>query len=391
MKSQIIKFDVLLLVIVLLLSVIGTAAIYSASSYIAMEEQGNSQYFLGKQLFRLALGIILMLLFIKIDYHILQNISPAIVVGSFFLLIYVMFNGITINGSKRFFLINGISFQPSEVAKLALIIFLSTYLIDQQKKIKDFNEGLLPILAIIFIVIFPILLEPDLGTATIIFSICILMIFIAGASLYHLSGLGALAAVAVSLFLKIFPYQKLRVVNYINAIRGVADPPYQIRQSLISFGNGGFFGVGIGNSRQKMHFLPHPFNDFIYSIIGEEAGFIGCIIILILFLLLLWRGLWIATHAPDKKGQLLAIGIIVSITTYAFFNAGIALNLLPVTGITMPFISYGGSSMIVNFIGMGILLNISLQNRSSKKGGRSVQSSNRVKRSKVKYKKKRTS
>ena len=160
-----------------------------------------------------------------------------------------------------------------------------------------------------------------------------------------------------------------RIDSYLNAVRGVSDPPYQVLQSLISFGNGGFSGIGIGNSRQKMLHLPQPFTDFIYSIIGEEAGLIGCLILLILFLGFLWRGLWITVHTPDKKGQLLAVGITLTVLVYAFINAGISLNLLPVTGITMPFISYGGSSLIMNFIAVGILLNISMQNNQHKTTG----------------------
>lgn len=384
-----IKFDVLLLITVLLLSAIGTAAIYSASSYIAQENfNGNSQFYLYKQLIRLALGLLLMLLFIKIDYHALQKIAPIILVISFILLLYVLAKGEILNGSKRAFIVNGIPFQPSEMAKFALIIFLSSFLIDKGKQLKDFNDGLLPALIIIIIMLFPILLEPDLGTAVLIFIISIVMIFIAGASLYHLTGLAFLATAAVSIFLKIFYYQRVRVLDYLDTIRGINEPSYQIRQSLISFGNGGILGVGLGNSRQKMHFLPHPFNDFIYSIIGEEAGLIGCVILLLLFLAFMWRGLWIAVHAADKKGQLLAIGITASFTTYAFFNAGIALNLLPVTGITMPFISYGGSSLIMNFVAMGILLNISSEN-TEKRGIKSVSSENRKSYSKVKYRRKR--
>ncbi len=384
-----INVDVLLLLIVLSLAAFGTAAIYSASSYIAQEQyQGNSQYYLYKQFIRLGLGLLLLFIFTKIDYHELQRIAPAALGISFVLLLYVLAKGELLNGSRRSFVIGGIPFQPSEMAKYALILFLSSFLINKGEKLKDFNDGLLPALIIIVIILFPILLEPDLGTAIIIFFISLVMIFLAGASLYHLTGLGFLAVVAVSIFLKIFAYQKIRVINYLNAIRGISEPPYQIKQSLISFGNGGVFGVGLGNSRQKMHFLPHPFNDFIYSIIGEETGLIGCSLLLILFLAFLWRGLWIAVHAPDKEGQLLAIGITSSVIVYAFFNAGITLNLMPVTGITMPFISYGGSSLIMNFVAMGVLLNISSEHSTARRIG-SVISENRKSYSRIKFRKKR--
>ena len=208
-------------------------------------------------------------LFIKIDYHALQKIAPVALALSFVLLLYVLAKGEVLNGSRRSFIINGIPFQPSEMAKFALILFLSSFLIEKGNQLRDFNDGVLPALVIIIIILFPILLEPDLGTAVIIFLISIVMIFIAGASLYHLTALAFLATAAVSIFLKIFYYQRVRVLNYLNAIRGISEPSYQIKQSLISFGNGGILGIGLGNSRQKMHFLPHPFNDFIYSIIAS--------------------------------------------------------------------------------------------------------------------------
>ena len=217
-----------------------------------------------------------------------------------------------------------------------------------------------------------------------------LLIFLSGAKIYHLTGLAAIGLVAMSIILKIFPYQMKRIVSYLNAVRGVSDPPYQVLQSLISFGNGGLTGIGIGNSRQKMLHLPQPFTDFIYSIIGEEAGLIGCLFLLVLFLGFLWRGLWITVHTPDEKGRLLAIGITASVLVYAFINAGIALNLFPVTGITMPFISYGGTSLIMNFIAVGVLLNISMQNNLTKNRGLIVHKKSNIifSHSKIKRRKK---
>ena len=388
-KINMIKFDVILLIIVLLLAVIGTTAIYSASSYHADKRFDNSHYFLGKHLFRLCLGIILMALFIKIDYQVLQKIAPLLLGVSLILLLFVLVGGKTLNGSKRSLMFNGIFFQPSEITKYVLILFLSAYLVEKGEKLKDLSEGLMPTLAIIGIMIFPIILEPDLGTAVLIFLICMLLIYLAGASMYHLSGLAAIGVVAMSIVIKVFPYQMKRINGYIDAVRGISDPPYQVFQSLLSFGNGGLTGIGIGNSRQKMFHLPQPFTDFIYSIVGEEAGLIGCLLLLVLFLGFLWRGLWIAAHTPDKKGQLLAAGITLSVIVYAFMNAGISLNLLPVTGITMPFISYGGSSLIMNFIAVGILLNISIQNNLGNNAGSSGKRTSSIIKSKSKIKKRK--
>jgi cell division protein FtsW len=220
---------------------------------------------------------------------------------------------------------------------------------------------LLPVLIIIAITIIPILFEPDLGTAIMIFSIACTMLFVSEINLFHLAGLG-ISALAVILFdLVNYSYQKNRILSFIDTVRGVREPSWQVLQSLICFSNSGFWGVGLGNSKQKLHFLPQPFTDFIFSIISEETGFIGAFIVLLLFLGLLWRGIWIALNAPDQQGKLLAIGITTSIIFYAFASVAIAVNLLPITGLPLPFISYGGSSLVMHFIAIGILLNISRQ------------------------------
>jgi len=360
------KYDALLLIVVLLLSVIGTAAVYSASYFKAREEYGNSHYFLGKQLVRLALGLGLLVILMRTDYHQLHKMAPIILFITFLLLIYVLIGGNYFKGSRRSFSILGFVFQPSELAKYALVIFLSSFLVKKGERIKNFSDGLLPALIIVIALVFPILIEPDLGTGVIIFIICGIVIFAAGASLYHLAALSFISLSGVAFLITVFPYQKVRLFKFINSVLGRIEPPWQVNQSLIAFANGGLWGVGLGNSRQKLHFLPQPFTDFIFSIIGEEVGLIGCVILLGLFLMVMWRGVWIAIHAPDKEGQLLALGITASIVIFAFFNAGIALNLLPVSGVTMPYISYGGSSLVMHLAGMGILLNISRQVRNSK-------------------------
>jgi len=357
--SSIRKIDFIFLIIVMLLAAFGTAAIYSASSFKANEDYGNSHYFLGKQLMRLALGILLMVIFLNIDYHTLHQIAPILLILTFFILLFVLIGGNFYKGSRRSIPLFGFVFQPSEFAKYVLVVFLSMFVVKKGDRIKDFNDGLLPCLMIIALIIVPILLEPDLGNGAIIFLISCIVIFIGGASIYHLSSLGVLAITAMGFVISVFPYQKARLFKFVDAVRGVQEPHWQVTQSLISLGNGGLWGVGLGNSRQKLHFLPQPFTDFIFSIIGEEIGIIGCAFIIILLLAFMWRGLWIAVHAPDKQGRLLAIGITSSIVLYSLFNAAIAVNLFPVSGITLPFISYGGSSLVANFMAVGILLNIS--------------------------------
>jgi len=355
------KFDYLLLITILLLVVIGTSMIYSASNFKALEQYGDSNFFLKKQLFRVAIGLILMGLFFYIDYHTIQKNAWLILLICILLLAYVLVAGVKIHGSRRSFQLLNFVFQPSEAAKYGLIIFLSWFIIKKDRKIEDLNNGLFPILTIIGFVLFLIILEPDLGTAVIVLVISLSMLFVSGIKFYHLASLGAIAVGIIAFVLSNFHYQRVRLMLFIDTIRGIKEPPWQVLQSLISFSNGGMWGVGLGNSKQKLHFLPQPFTDFIYSIIGEEIGFLGAIIIILLILIVLWRGIWIVMHAKDDYGKLLAFGITMSLVTYAFVSIGIAVNLLPVTGISFPFLSYGGSSLIMNFIAVGILLNISTQ------------------------------
>lgn len=385
MKPQI-KFDILLLLSVLLLIVIGTAMIYSASSFKAEEQFGDSNYFLKKQLLRIFIGLVLMIIFFHIDYHDLQKLSWVLLIFSTLLLIYVLFKGLKINGSQRSFEIMNFVFQPSELAKYVLIIFLSYFITVKGNRIREFNNGLFPALLIIAMVLIPILLEPDLGTAIIILTITGILLFVGGSNLYHLSAISIFSVGAIAFVLANFSYQRARLFAFIDTVRGQIDPPWQVLQSLICFANGGLWGLGLGNSKQKLHFLPQPFTDFIFSIISEEAGFIGGTIVLFLFLVILWRGIWIALNAPDKQGMLLAVGITSSITIYALTSVAIAVNLLPITGIPMPFISYGGSSLVMNLIAIGILLNISTQTKQGKRIEQIISQSTSRKTVKSKYK-----
>lgn len=355
------RFDYLLLITVLLLVTFGTSMIYSASNFKASEQHGDSNYFLKKQLLRVAIGLLFMVLFFYIDYHLLQKNAWMILLASILLLVYVLVAGEKIHGSRRSFELMHFAFQPSEGAKYGLIIFLSWFLVQKGKRIEDMNNGLFPVLTIIGFVLLLIVLEPDLGMAVLILIIALSMLFVSGVKYFHLASLGAIAIGIIAFILSNFDYQRDRVMSFIYTIRGMKPPQWQVLQSLISFGNGGLWGLGLGNSKQKLHFLPQPFTDFIYSIIAEETGFLGAMVILILFLILLWRGIWIVIHAKDDYGKLLAFGLTMSLVLYALVSIGISINLLPVTGISFPFLSYGGSSLIMNFMAVGILLNISSQ------------------------------
>ena len=351
----------LLLISVLLLVVIGTSMIYSASSVKAEKDFQDSHFFLKRQLFRVLVGLVMMVIFVYIDYHDLQRYAWLLLLVSFMLLLLVLVAGRVVNGSRRAIYLMNFAFQPSEMAKYSLVLFLSGFLANRKTELKNFTDGLLPALIVIAVIIIPILLEPDLGTSVITLTISAIILFVSGISLYHLAAIAVPTACIITLILFNVDYQRHRLMTFIDTIRGVIEPPWQILQSLICFSNGGIWGMGLGNSRQKLFFLPQPFTDFIYSIIGEEMGFIGAVVVLALFLIIFWRGMWIALNAKDPEGRLLAVGITFTISIYAFVSMGIAVNLLPVTGIPLPFISYGGSALIMNFIAIGILLNISRQ------------------------------
>lgn len=357
------KIDFALLIIVLCLIVAGLIMVYSASSFKAQSSFHDSHYFLKKHFLRLVLGFALMILAMHVDYHFIQRIAPFFYLIAFGFLIYVLINpsASLMKGSRRWIEILGVLFQPSEVGKYALIIFLSLFLSRKEDVLDNFVEGLLPALLMIGLVVVPVLLEPNLGTAILIVAIAISMLVVAGARARHMGFIGLSTLAMLTLFVRNIGYQKERLLMFLNTLRGLEKPVWQVKQSLISLGNGGLMGVGLGNSKQKLHFLPQPFTDFIYSILGEELGFVGALLIAVLFLLFFWRTIRIALSAPDRAGMFLALGIGCAIMFYFLFNAGVAANILPISGIPMPFISYGGSAFVMNLLAVGILLNISSQ------------------------------
>lgn len=363
--NRALRFDIILLITVLLLVSIGIALVFSASSFKAKERFGDSTFYLKGQLIRVLIGLTLMVIFYFIDYHDLQKHAWLLLLISLVCLIYVFVDGARLNGSRRSFSIVGFMFQPSEAARYSLILFVSYFLARNQDVIEDFKNGILPVLIVTGVMVVPIILEPDLGTSLLILLVVFIMLFVAGARIWQLFALGSTALGFAALLVTNISYQKVRFIQFVESVRGMREPPWQVVQSLICFANGGFWGVGLGNSRQKYHFLPQPFTDFIYSILAEEVGLIGAGFVLLLFLILLWRGISIAVNAPDSQGRFLAVGITASITLYAFVSVAIVTNLFPITGIPLPFISYGGSAMMMNLIAIGILMNISSQQQGA--------------------------
>ena len=340
----------------MLLLVIGIVMVFSASYYDTLE---NDPYFyLRKQLMWAALSFVAMLVMMKIDYFRLKPYINFIFAVAFILLIVVLFYE-PVQGSRRWIKLGFINIQPSEIMKLSLVLFLAKKLSEIGARIKHFFTGIGPYLLLLGLVGGLIMLEPDFGTTLVIAGTACVLLIVAGLRLRHFfvlafSGLAVVGALI------------LADLNRINRIIGFLDPwshaskeGYQLINSLYALGSGGLFGMGLGNSRQKLDYLPEQNTDFIYAILGEELGFIGAFLVVLLFCLFAWRGYRLALTCPDLFGSFLAVGITTTIVLQAFINMGVVTGLLPITGIGLPFISYGGSSLLFSMSGVGILLNIS--------------------------------
>ncbi|MEE9315737.1 MAG: putative lipid II flippase FtsW [bacterium] len=351
--------DIFLLSVVLFLVFIGVVMVFSASAIVSHEKFDTSYLFLIKQIIWTVMGVFLMLVLARIDYNKLQKFSRPLMVFSFSLLVLVLL--IEPGEIKRWLKFGMVNFQPSEMAKICLILYIADVLDRKGSKLQDFKKGLLPILAVAGVFLILIYAEPDLGTAVILGLVVLAMLFMGGVRLSHLLSL-VLASIPL-LYFAVFHvgYRRERILTFINPWADAQRIGYQIVQALLALGSGGFFGKGLGASRAKLFFLPEPYTDFIFSIIGEELGFLGASLIIFLFVIIAWRGLHIATRAPNQFGNLLAAGITFLITFQAVLNISIVTACLPTKGITLPFLSYGGSSLVFSLAGVGILLNISRQ------------------------------
>jgi cell division protein FtsW len=335
--------------------------VYSASAVWAEYKFHDSFFFAKRQLLFAGVGVIAMFFIMNIDYWTWRDWSKALLIICFVLLVLVLIPGIGMvrNGSRSWIGVGAFSIQPSEFTKLAMIAFLAKYLSENQKNITSFKRGLLPALALVFAAFGMIMLQPDLGTGTVMAGTCIAMIFVAGARISHFIGLGVLGLAGFAALILSAPYRIKRITSFLNPWEDPLGSGFQIIQSLYAIGPGGLFGLGLGQSRQKFFYLPEPQTDFIFAILAEELGFIGGSLVLLLFSLLLWRGVRIALGAPDLYGSFLAIGIISMVAIQVMINIGVVTGLMPVTGITLPFLSYGGSSLTLMLMAIGVLLNIS--------------------------------
>lgn len=353
------------MIVTFTLLAVGLIMVYSASAVWADYKFNDSFFFAKRQMLFAGVGIIAMFFIMNVDYWTWRTWAKVILIVCFVLLIFVLIPGIgnVRNGSRSWIGVGAFSIQPSEFMKLAMIAFLAKFLSENQKAITTFKNGLLPSLGLVFLAFGLIMLQPDLGTGTVMVGTSVVMIFIAGARISHFAGLGLLGVAGFVGLIISAPYRMKRITSFLDPWSDPLGSGFQMIQSLYAIGPGGLFGLGLGQSRQKFFYLPEPQTDFIFAILAEELGFIGGSFILLLFSLLLWRGIRIALGAPDLYGTFLATGIIAMIAIQVMINIGVVTGLMPVTGITLPFLSYGGSSLTLMLMAVGVLLNISRHSR----------------------------
>lgn len=356
-------FDFLLLITVLALVGLGIVMVYSASFVVAGQRFGDPYHFLKKQAMAAALGVGFMFCLARMDYHRWQFLALPLLLVSLGLLAVLLIPGwrSEIGGSARWLKISFFSFQPSELAKLALTVYLARSLVKKEGRMKSWRLGFLPYVVILGVFFILVLKQPDFGTGIIFATLVFLMLFAAGARLIFL-GSAILAALPAFLFLALLePYRKERLLAFLNPWSDPENAGFQIIQSFLAFGAGKLLGTGLGESKQKLFYLPEVHTDFILSVIGEELGLIGVTVVIGLFAVLVIRGFQAALRAPDLFGTYLALGIAVLMAVQSLLNMGVVMGLLPTKGSTLPFISYGGTSLMINLTAVGILLNISSQ------------------------------
>lgn len=351
-----------LLIVVMILLAFGLVMVLSASAPYSLRTEGDSYFYAKKQLNFAILGVVLMLIISKIDYKIYKGrIANIAMMGALLLLVAVLIPGIGItrNDATRWLGIGGLQFQPSEIMKIALIIFLAAKISKDPKKLKKFWTGLFPYLVLIGVIALLLLAEPHMSATMIIAVIAIVMIYTAGAKMSHLVPLGIMGGIGAFILARLEPYRWKRVTIFLDPWQDVQGDGWQIIQSLYAIGSGGLFGVGIGKSVQKYMYIPEPHNDFIFAILAEELGLAGVLAVMLLFGLFIWRGITIALKAPDMFGTLVAIGITTMIGIQAIFSMAVVSSSMPVTGIPLPFFSYGGTALVMLLCSVGVLLNIS--------------------------------
>lgn len=364
------SIDTTFLVLVLTLVVFGLVMLFSASyAYAYYNFKGDSLHFIKRQMIWAVLGIVAMLIVSRIDYHILHRIALPLYIIVLGLLVVVLFMPPLNNAKRWIFLPGGLTFQPSELAKFAIVLVFAHFMSLNYKRMKTFGYGVLPYGIMLGLVALLMLQEPHLSGTILIMAIGFTMMVVGGTAMrwFIIGGSGVVAVLAyVVLFTDMIEYAMPRIQMWLDPFQDASDTGFQTVQSLLAIGSGGLMGVGLGKSRQKYLYVPEPQNDFIFSILCEELGFIGAALVILLFALFIWRGFVIAMRAKDKFGALLTVGLTVQVGLQALLNIAVVTNAIPNTGISLPFFSYGGTSLFMLLAQMGVVLSVSRQSKLEK-------------------------
>ncbi|GEN06614.1 cell division protein FtsW [Myxococcus fulvus] len=367
-----VRFDPILLCAVLALVTMGLVMVYSASAVLAQDKLGDSLYFFKRQVTAAGLGLVAMAVAMKVGWRKLARWAYPLLLAAIVLLVLVAIPGIgsTAGGARRWIRLPGFSLQPAEVAKFAWVVYLSYSLAKKREKVATFSVGFLPHLALCGILVMLCMLQPDFGSSVLLVFMLFVLLFAAGAKLSYLVGSILLALPLAYVAIASSPYRMKRILAFLDPWAHRHDVGYQVAESLMSIGSGGVSGLGLGDGRQKLFFLPEAHTDFIFAILGEETGLIGVGVLVVLYAIVLWRGVRASLAAGESFGTYLGLGISSIIAFQATVNMCVAMGLLPTKGLTLPFVSYGGSSLVVLMGAAGVLLSLSASAQGAPRGAR---------------------
>ena len=353
--------DTSILLLAVCLTCLGVVMVFSSSSIMAIREYGNSLHFLKRQGVYAVMGLTLLSMLMQLDYHYLRKAAWPFLLLCILLLSLVLIPGLgkSVGGSARWLGLAGFSFQPAEMAKLGLIVFMAHSLARKQDMVKSFRFGFLPYMLILLLLLGLLLAQPDLGSAMTVAIVAICMLLVAGTRLRYLLGIGLISLPFLYYLVMNSGYRRRRIMAFLNPWEDPSNTGFQIIQSWIAFGSGGAFGKGLGESKQKLFYLPEAHTDFIFSVVGEELGFAGVIVIAAMFFILIMRGFRASMNAPDEFGCYLAFGLTLLIGLEAFVNMAVVMGMVPTKGLALPFLSYGGTSLLMSLVAVGVLLNVS--------------------------------
>jgi cell division protein FtsW len=353
-------FDPWLFFVVFLLVLFGVLMVGSSTCYLAMQEWNDPSVLYWRQGLHAVVGFVALLVAMRMPYAKLGG-RPVLIAWFFCcaILLLVVFTMPPLGGARRWILLGPVRFQPSEMVKLFVVVYMASVLARKQERINEPRVILVPCLVVVGTPALLILVEPDLGSVVVLVMVTVIMLFVAGLRAKYLATIGALGVLGLASAVVLYPFRVRRLVEFFRYVLGLDEPSYQLRQSLIAIGSGGVTGVGFGQGRQKAFFLPASHTDFIYSIVGEELGLIGTVPLLAAFLVIFWRGTRTTKRVREPFGAYLALGLTSLIVGQFLMHAGVCLGMLPATGLTLPFVSYGGSSLVASMAAMGLLINVS--------------------------------